>query len=392
MRVLQVIPSIDPSYGGPSIALIDLAKSLSSLGITSEIITTDLGMKNGVNYGQIVDFRGVKVRYFPRILKSWLPRDFALSPQLYRWLTLHITDYDVVHIYGLFSYPNSVAADIAYRAGIPYVIKPCGMLDPWCLKQRALKKRAYLKLVGDRLLKNASAVMFTTKEESNISYKPKTQPKSFIIPLGVDLSGRTKVIDDNFSFPADKKIILFLSRIDPKKGLDLLIPALKRLYSVRNDFIAVIAGNGNAEYETRIRHLVESSGLNEVTHFVGFVDGEKKYHLLEKASCFVLPSYQENFGVSVIEAMGVGCPVVISDQVNIYHDVLSAGAGRVVRCEVDDVFIAIDDLLNNDAARHTMSINGQKLVSEKYNWEKIGSEILQMYQGCLQSATEKRRN
>jgi glycosyltransferase involved in cell wall biosynthesis len=391
MRVLHVLPSIAPSHGGPSSALIGLSQALSERDVDSETITTDLGHddEHDLKYGRLVEFNGVNVRYFPRLFPTWLPRDFALSPQLARWLKAHIRNYDIVNIHGLFSYPNSIAAHIAYRAGVPFVIRPCGMLDPWCLKQGRIKKSAYLKLFDKNLLRHAAAISFTTEEEAKLAYRVKHQSNGVVIPLGVKLIEDGSQKQEDFPFPGDKKIILFLSRLDQKKGLDLLLPSLVRLGDARDDFLCVIAGSGDETYEAKIKAEVKTKKLEDVVWLSGFVKGNQKYQLLKRAHCFVLPSYQENFGISVVEAMSAGCPVIISDQVNIHREVSDSCAGRVVRCDVDEIFSALDELLSDEAMRQKMGINGQKLVQEKYNWDTISERVLSLYQTCIEQNSSR---
>lgn len=385
MRVLHVLPSLAPSYGGPSTALIGLSRALAARGVDSETITTDLGddVETSLCDGRLIETQGLRVRCFPRLFSALLPRDFAFSPRLSRWLKAHVKEYDILNIHGLFSYPNSIAAAIAYRAGVPYVIRPCGMLDPWCLRQSRMKKLVYLRLFENRVLRNASALSFTTEEESHAAYKVIPSTTRVVIPLGVDAAS----VEEGEAAPVpsslDKQMILFLSRLDQKKGLDLLLPALVRLKGVRDDFLCVIAGSGRASYEARIKVEVKSSKLEDVVHFKGFVKGKQKEQLLRSAACFVLPSYQENFGVSVAEAMSAGCPVIISDRVNIHREVATARAGRVVHCDVDELFDALNEVLSDPASRREMGLNGQRLAREKYCWERISERVLKLYENCI---------
>lgn len=362
-----------------------LSKALREMGVSSETVTTDLGSEGAqlVDSGQPVEFNGVKVRYFSRLLPERLPRDFALSPKLSRWLKAHVKDYDIVNIHGLFSYPNTVAARAAHHADVPYVLRPCGMLDPFCLTQSRLKKSAYLRLFDSTILRNAAAVSFTTEQEAEASYKVRGQGRSAIIPLGV---GAAKELGDGATAPfapTGKKVILFLSRLDPIKGLDLLLPALARLKTRRDDFLAVIAGGGRAAYESKVKADVASYGIENEVLLTGFIEGGKKRQLLEEATCFVLPSYHENFGVSVAEAMAAGCPVVISDRVNIHTEVSAAGAGRVVACDAVEICNALDDVLSDEAVRLVMATNAQRLVREKYDWSVVGEKVLALYHACI---------
>lgn len=391
MRVLHVIPSMAPSYGGPTNALRGLSKALNTRGIYSEVLTTDLGFKkeDSIAYERLVNLNNVNVRFFPRILSAHMPRDFALSPRLARWLRSHVRNYNIVNIHGFFNYPNTVAARIAHNAGVAYIVRTCGMLDPWSLQQSRLEKMTFIKLFGNSILRDAAAISFTTQEEAKKAYKVTSQTNNFIIPLGVNAFEDLTENMTAFPLPSDKKIILFLSRIDPKKGIELLLLALARLKNVRSDFLAVIAGSGSTPYETKIRSLVKATGLTEVVRFVGFVEGERKHQLLKKATCFVLPSYQENFGISVAEAMAAGCPVIISNQVNIHAEVSAARAGKVIHCDSEDLFLTINKLIDDEATLQQMAANGRELVRRKYSWDLIVQETISMYQHCLQQHTRQ---
>jgi glycosyltransferase involved in cell wall biosynthesis len=156
-----------------------------------------------------------------------------------------------------------------------------------------------------------------------------------------------------------------------------------RLKAVRDDFICVVAGSGRASYEEKIKNEVKSNGLEDCVHFAGFVKGQMKQQLLRSAVCFVLPSYQENFGLSVAEAMAAGCPVIISDQVNIHEEVTAARAGLVVRCDAGEIFGALNVLLSDEASRREMGLNGQKLARERYSWDRISEQVLSLYETCI---------
>ncbi|MDQ3819129.1 MAG: glycosyltransferase [Acidobacteriota bacterium] len=385
MRVLHVLPSVAPSYGGPSAALIGLSRALATRGVYSETVTTDLGYAEGSLPcdGRLTEDRNMRVRYFPRLFSQWLPRDFALSPQLGRWLKVNVANYDIVNIHGLFNYPSSMAAAVAYKAGVPYIIRPCGMLDPWCLRQRRMKKRLYLRLYDDQVLRRAAAISFTTDEEARVAYKVSPTPTSVVIPLGVDQVNESNPETVPLPTGLGKQIILFLSRIDQKKGLDLLLLALARLRQVRDDFLCVIAGNGSAAYEAKIKNEVYANNLEGWVHFTGFVEGKRKQQLLKNAACFVLPSYQENFGVSVVEAMSAGCPVIISDQVNLHKEVSAAHAGWVIHCDADELFRALNRILSDETSRRVMGTNGQTLAREKYSWGNISRQVLSLYEICV---------
>ena len=186
-----------------------------------------------------------------------------------------------------------------------------------------------------------------------------------------------------------KLLIVFLSRLDHKKGLDRLLSAISALAIERDNFAVVIAGSGEREYEAQVHDLVLAHGLQEKVIFTGFVQGQDKTDLLRDADVFVLPSYDENFGLAVIEAMAVGVPVVISNNVGIHHAVTEYGAGVVTACESGEITHALNNLLKHDSLRRTMGQNGMKLVKEKFAWEKVARELFGLYQSILSG---ERRN
>jgi len=176
------------------------------------------------------------------------------------------------------------------------------------------------------------------------------------------------------------KKILYLSRIDPKKGLKLLLGAINLLAKKRQDFKLVIAGGGRASYVERIKKEAMSLGISNQIAFVGEVGGDYKKKLLEDADIFVLPSYRENFGIAVAEALEAGCSVIVSREVAIAREIKEASAGLVISLEVRSIYEALDELLNNDQLRIQMAIRAKKMVGEKFDLDKNTRELAGIYE------------
>jgi glycosyltransferase involved in cell wall biosynthesis len=174
-------------------------------------------------------------------------------------------------------------------------------------------------------------------------------------------------------------MVLFLSRLDPKKGLDILIPALAKLAQRRDDFTLVLAGSGDEAYTSQVQHLVTAYGLHNRTIFPGFVQGEEKWQLLREADVFVLPSYQENFGIAVVEALTAGLPVIISHRVNICREIVEAGAGLVTDLVPETLASTIDQLLSHPSLRQEMGQKGRQLASARFSWDASVSEMQRVY-------------
>jgi glycosyltransferase involved in cell wall biosynthesis len=183
--------------------------------------------------------------------------------------------------------------------------------------------------------------------------------------------------------PSSPKTVLFLSRIHPKKGLDVLIPALGDLARKRDDFALVLAGSGEVQYEREIARLLVQHDIVGRTAWAGFVHGTDKSALFARSNIFVLPSYQENFGLAVAEAMAAGIPVVISDRVNIHQEVARYRAGLVTALNRGEVAAALERLLDDEALQREMGNNGQRLVREKFSWSRIGAQIAELYKNTL---------
>jgi glycosyltransferase involved in cell wall biosynthesis len=206
-----------------------------------------------------------------------------------------------------------------------------------------------------------------------------------VIPMGVELGEiqakrESPRLRDRYSQLRGKKVVLYLSRLDPKKGLDVLIAALGYLAKRRNDFALVIAGSGTVAYEAEVSSLIEKCGLLDRAVFCGFVQGLDRWALFHEADMFVLPSFKENFGLAIVEAMAAGVPVVISNEVNIHREVSEAGAGLVTDPEPRQVAAAVEQLLANDDARNEMGKKGAMLVSTHFTWEKAARELVQAYE------------
>lgn len=390
MRVLHVIPMIALRYGGPSQAVIQMCQALRKLQIDVTIASTDACGEGrlAVPLEGRTEFEGVPTYFFKRQAARVLPSGFAFSWPFTKWLYRHVVDYDILHIHYAFTYVVTPAAAFARRRGIPYIIRPVGTLDPWSLRRRAHRKKLYAALIERRNLDGASALHCTTDEELQTVHAFGIKAPGVVIPLGVDLpeTGGTSGpgIRERYPWAKNTPIILFLSRLHPKKGLDILIPALANLQHEGREFAFVLAGVGEEWYEREVQRMLSDHNLLGRTVLLGFVEGEEKRRVYAEANVFVLPSYQENFGVAVAEAMASGVPVVISNRVNIYPEVLAYGAGLVTDCAVAQVQKALAALLDDPGACAQMGEAGKRLVGDRYRWESVAPRIVELYKNIME--------
>lgn len=382
MKILHVIPTLSGSSGGPAQATIQLCRELKNQAVEAAIATTNIeqGEKN-----YILD--SVPVYSFPREFNSFLPAQFAFSRQMNLWLKNHLKDFQLLHVHYLFSYPSTIACRYAGKYKIPYILTPEGMLSRECLKRSALKKKFYISFFEKNNLNNASAIHFISEEEMRDARirDVRLESRSLVEPYGLDfdafddLKNFKGALRKKYPLTEGKKIILFLSRLDPIKGLDILIPALKMLSGKRNDFIFVLAGTGNKNYEKAIRTLLRESGLSTTAILTGFLDGNEKLSAFADADIFVLPSYHENFGMAALEAMAAGLPIVISNKVGIYKLVERAPAGIVTELNAEKLILALNKLLSDDDLRVRMGLRAYRLARDNFDIKKIAHTMQGIY-------------
>jgi glycosyltransferase involved in cell wall biosynthesis len=398
LRVLQIVPSISLVYGGPSQMVMGLSAALAQAGVEVTVLTTDSNGDAGqppldVPLNQPVQQNGYQILYF----RCSPFRRYKFSLDLLRWLYGHAGEFDLAHIHALFSPVSTAAATVARQKKLPYLLRPLGTLDPADLQKKKRLKQIYAGLLERPNLGGAAAIHFTSVQEAKVSERFGTLTKDVVIPLGVQLPSPMPgqgLARAQLGIPESRPLVLFMSRIDPKKGLNLLIPALEALLAEGLDFHFVLAGTNPQDpgYENKILEQVQASALGDRTTITGFVSGDFKASLLQDADLFVLPSYYENFGIAVAEAMAAGTPVVISDRVYIWEDVRDAAAGWVAPCEVEALTFALRSPLMEAAERHRRGLNAQAYAQKHYTWSAIAQQTIQVYQQILATHAPDLRN
>ncbi len=389
MNILHIVPSVSLVYGGPSQMVLGLSQALAAEGVDVTLITTNSNGDAGqapldVPLGKEIEQDGYKVIYFP-----CSPfRRYKFSLPLLQWLARNAKHYDLAHIHALFSPVSTAAATIARQQKLPYIMRPLGTLDPADLQKKKQLKQIYGLLLEKPNLAGAGAIHFTSQEEAKVSERYGTNTPDLVIPLGVNLPKSLPPLGkarQELNINQATPIILFMSRIDPKKGLDLLLPALETLQQEGIKFHFVLAGANpqDPDYENGISQQIKQSPLNTITTITRFVQGETKLGLLQDADIFVLPSYYENFGIAVAEAMATGTPVVISDRVHIWQEIQSAAAGWVSSCNLSQLTQTLRQVLQNPSDWQEKGINARNLVQNNYSWNAIAKQMVTAYQAIL---------
>jgi glycosyltransferase involved in cell wall biosynthesis len=392
LKVLHIIPSVATVRGGPSQAVIEMVSALRSQGVDAEIATTNDNGKDLLDVplyeltDQLAEYGHVPIRFFPRFSPNiHTVREFAFSRSLTTWLWQNITEYDLVHVHAIFSYASTIAMAIARIKKVPYINRPLGQLCTWSLQQSKLRKQIYLKLIEHSNLLHSQALHFTAQQELEEFNLLKLNIPSFILPHGVQIPfpipNAQERVRKLLQIPDRFPILLFMSRIHPKKGLEYLIAALSKLKEY--DFALVIAGSGEPDYISQIQDLLVTHGISDRTHLVGFVEGETKNLYLQGADLFALTSHSENFGIAAIEALASGIPVLITDGVAIAPMVQEQSIGYVTKLEINAIATKLERFFQNFDQTVPNKQNYQQIISENYSWQSISIQLAKIYKEII---------
>ncbi len=398
MKILHVTPSYYPAikFGGPIQSVHILNKALLAQGVNVEVFTTTAGLEDQKKYNSSdwKDVDGVKVKYFPYY--GYVHYNF--SPQMWKVLVKEVSKYHLVHITAVWNFPVWAAASACQRAHVPYIISPRGTIYPETIALKSsIFKKLYYNLVARNSLSKAAAIHYTAADEKEkVESSLHLSAKGIVIPNGIDLSefadlNKPELFGKYFPELAGRKYILFLSRINQKKGLDLLVESFAYIASKFPEVFLVLAGPDNEGYSANIKSLLADKGLLQKTFFTGILSGEKRLAAYRDAELFVLPSYSENFGMSVVEAMACGTPVVISEHVGISPDIQSQQAGLIVKANPESISEAFDFLLKNAEMKRTIALNGIRMAKDYYNIQAVANSFIKQYKDVINERSKSTR-
>ena len=375
MKILHIIRDLSSATGGPVTAVRGMAEAQSALGQEVTIAATSLGASQELP-------KHFKVHMFPCQFHKW-----HWSRSMAKALAGLVSQADIVHLHMVWDFPVWAAAKSAIRYGKPFILRPCGNLDKWSLSQKAWKKRLYLRFLGV-MVKKATATHFTTEGEWRNSLAEAHNRDPFIIPVGLPPIAyknlpSSAVFFDKFPETSGRRIVLFLGRLHPKKQPDMAIRAFQQVCDVDDNLHLVLAGPGEKQYLHMLHGLVDSFGLGEKVTFTGMLQGDVLRTAYRAAYLFVLPSLQENFGIAVAEAMAAACPVVVSNKVDLSSEIERAQAGLVCSPDAKPTADAMGILLRDQTLRCAMGENARKLVLEKFTWDRVAHDLLEVYEDII---------
>jgi len=393
VKILCVVPSYYPAFkfGGPIASVHNLNKALVKQGAEITVYTTNVGLEDKVFANSEANLDGVKVFYFgfSKIFEFVGPTGWQFSLPMTKALRENVKNFDIVYLSAIWNYPTAIAAYYCRKHKKPYVVAPRGIFYPYTFNKKVWKKWPYYKLIIEKILKKADAIHYTTQDEFSESHLfLKLRNNGFIVPNGINLlEFKDLPPHENLAsrYPAlkGKKIILFLSRLDWKKGLDILAGAYGILAKKRDDVFLLVVGDGQENFKKKVKKWFEEAGVTDKVFFAGMLTGKEKLEAFSGSDVFVLPSYSENFGMVVVEAMACGLPVVVSNGVGMHHEIQETNSGIVTSLDKGELAEALDKMLNNKEMANQMVSNAGKLLVEKYEINKTAEEILKIFQKIL---------
>lgn len=380
MRILHYMKQFRLEDGGVVRAVIDLCQALAERGHDVQVLTRDASdVPQGWLTGQAATPRVELLSRAPILPR--LTRDSA------RQARRCMQSVDVVHLHVPWDPICPCLAQFTREQGIPYVVSLHGMLDEWCMARHHLKKRAHLALMGRRLLEQAAAVHCTAEAERAQAAKWYPRGKSVVVPLIFDLDEYEALPGPGLArkkfasaFPDDSTaVLLFLSRLHYKKGLEVLIDAGALLRDAGVRCKILIAGRGEPAYEQRLRRLIQDRDLGERISFLGFVSGREKISLYEAADLFVLPTSQENWGFVLLESLACATPVITTKGVDIWPELESSGGALIAELTPQAMADAVANLLRDPERLGSMRTKGRDWVLENLSLEQVLGRYEQLY-------------
>jgi glycosyltransferase involved in cell wall biosynthesis len=384
LKVLHVIASMAAEEGGPPAVCAGLTAALAARGHRVTVATLDEPERTAVPLGAQVERRA---------LAPDANRRYAASGALDRWLRENVRSFDVVHLHSIWLYPTFAAARACWASRKPYVVLLNGMLDRYSVYQRsAWIKRIYWLVREGRIEGRSAGIHCLNRAEVRKAVPWIRKMPKFILPNGID-EAQLAALPARGAFRAAhpdlaaRPLVLFLSRLHPKKGLDRFIPAWRALAQSKPEARLLIAGTGDAEYVGGLKKLAADSGLADKVAFLGQLVGRQKWEALVDADVFVLPSHQEGFSMAITEALAAGCPPVVTEECNFDELAPPRGedaCGIIIQDGDMGAFVtAVGGLLADAEKRARLAAVGRALVREQYTWQKVAAELEQIYRRVM---------
>lgn len=359
MKISHILEDFTLMSGGLRTVVKDLNFNLSAKGIFSEIISTKSEHNDSILLAKRDLYK--EVWCYSKSLKNLLTNIQS----------------DILHIHGVWMYPQYIASKIAYNSHKPYIITPHGMLEPWLWEKSKLKKQIYFNLLIEKYFSKANVLHAITLSEKDNLFKLFRHKSIEVIPNSISYN---YIESMNIQKQETEKYILFVGRIDPKKGIDILINALSK---IKNKNIKLkIAGPSN-NYQMELIKIVKNLNIESNVEFLGMVSGREKYQLYKNAWIFVAPSYSEVVGMVNLEAGILGTPVITTFQTGLDNQWNNNG-GILINPNVDELIYTLNEAIEwSESERNERGNKLREFIIQKYSWENNIHRWIELYNGLV---------
>lgn len=388
MRVLHISPSYFPAvqFGGPIQSVHLLNKALLAHGIEVEVLATNAGLKDrkDIPINKRIKMEGVPITFMPFI--GYEHYNFSLS-FLFK-VFKEVKKFEIVHITAVWNFPVLAAAFACLWHKVPFMLSPRGTLYAETIAHRSsFIKKFYYSLIAGIPVKRASSLHFTTNDEAvKVRQYLNLKNPYCVIPNGLDLTEISEIISSGTIQPSSlpEKYLLFIGRIDKKKGLDIFLPTFARIISDYPNLQLVIAGPDNENYLSFIKEKALELGISHRLVFTGPLAGIAKWNAYRNAQAFILTSYSENFGMTVAEAMACHCPVFISDKVALSEFIQNPAAGFICKTTIDSIEQELRFMLQHPEIATERARSAFKIVQQEFDIQAIAAKFITTYQTIIE--------
>lgn len=369
MKVLTFITNISLKCGGPSRSVPMLVKGLAEVGVDVTLMAYRTDDMNT----HALEGTSAKLKILEKGISAKEIEAFILAEK-----------FDLIQMQSMWAKSYHQVAKIARKYSIPYIITPRGMLEPWSLSQKKWKKKLALMLYQMKDLQKSACIFTTAEMEAQHVRELGVKVPMSVIPNGIE----TEEYPCRKNRSEVKKQVLFLSRVHVKKGIELLLEAWKRIHETYPDWLLKIVGNGEEAYIKSLKAKVKELGLDSYVQISEPVFGKEKVHLYQSSSIFCLPSYSENFGMVIAEAMSCGVPVITTT--NCPWEILNeTNTGWCIDLSVENLEKTLREAMSMDSAElFEKGQQSSKLVFENFNYRNVAARTKELYEWIL-NKTEK---
>ncbi|MDW8002919.1 MAG: glycosyltransferase family 4 protein [Deltaproteobacteria bacterium] len=386
MRVLFVV-GFYPEIGGPFTAIRSLLKKISERGVSARVVSP---IPKGYDVKKLDFIKDLpaEVIYVEEELPRYIMPSFSLK--FFDIIRQEAKNVNLIYLAGLFDFYGIAV----WKSEKPYIYGTHGtfMKDAYEMKKfKKIKKEVFLALIGNRILRKARRIHVKTEEErvNFVTYFPQFENKVVVIPNGIELENQDGHESYILNTPQtqNKKVVLFLGRLNWIKGLDILLLGFSRLKKEVSDIHLVIAGRDDGDgYEKTVKAWVKKHGLEKDVTFTGFVQGKEKIGLLRRSDVLIMPSYSENFGIVAIEGMAHGLPVIVSSRIGIVQEIAQWKAGIIIEPTAEGVYRGLKDWLSMENEElESMKKRAKKMIRELYDLDKVADRMVQLFREVVEN-------